>query len=198
MKAVIVVIIIIYCATFPSEAQKIKNSARTKRLDSLDLRKLKQSGIVGYTLIKHKDGKNIELLEDSNDYQENITNSKNPFGICNHYYKDLNLKSNVQLFYDEPIGIYKEYDHKGHVIKKEDCDSLYKFSVYSLIRKFKKEYNLDLSIPKERRNVIRNYDSTIGSLYIVHFDLNILTFREITVNGNSGKVISNIKGNYVE
>ncbi|MFB9075922.1 hypothetical protein ACFFLS_13395 [Flavobacterium procerum] len=61
-------------------------------------------------------------------------------------------------FYQFPIGIDKDYDENGKLIKEMNNDKLYKFSVQKLIQKFKKEYHVDLEDFK-LENYVERFES---------------------------------------
>ena len=73
------------------------------------------------------------------------SNISSPYLFFKVFYTSNNsLKLNGQTFYTVDYGIWRSHDEKGKLIKVDDLDKSYKFSLENLINKMKEEYNLDL------------------------------------------------------
>jgi hypothetical protein len=68
-----------------------------------------------------------------------------PYKLYKIYFKNtLNLKGMEKTFYGFSIGITKEYNENGEVVKETNHDLPYKFSIDDLREKIKREYNVDI------------------------------------------------------
>ncbi|MEO8236488.1 MAG: hypothetical protein ABI576_00170 [Flavobacterium sp.] len=68
-----------------------------------------------------------------------------PYKLYKIYFKStFNLKGIEKIFYGFPIGITKEYDKNGKLVKETNYDLPYKFSIDDLREKIKREYNVDI------------------------------------------------------
>lgn len=164
------------------------------------LQKLKDSKIKGYVVIHNNDGSDVELLEYSDYYQEVTSNLSSAFGVCNTYFKNRQLLSNTKLFYNEPIGLYKEYNKLGAVVDSINSEKGYNFSINELIKKIKSDYKIDLSIKDERHQSVSrdSLPKTHEPVYVIGFDINPRTVRTITISGKTGGIISDTISDYEE
>jgi len=76
------------------------------------------------------------------------------------FHKSFSSKNNILLsewieFYRAFTGIDRQYNENGKLILQEDQDKSYPFSIVDLIKKFKREYNVDIENRKNVRNVYR-------------------------------------------
>ena len=79
-----------------------------------------------------------------NHYNEHRNYINSPYTYYNRYDASGNLTLTSTSFIGVQIGIAKWYDTLGNVIKEEDADIGYPFSIDMLIHKMKEEYGVDL------------------------------------------------------
>ena len=158
--------------------------------------------IKGDTVRKLNEGKDYYLIT------ERINNSA--FSTVKKYSKiSLTLTIEGLRFYDLSIGLWKYYDDDGNLIETKDYDKFvtgkdpgntfwFSFSIEKLIDKFKKEYYIDLSFPKDEFMNVRRSAESIGKNNIPTYEITIpkdnnplsISNRLIKVDGKTGKVIS--------
>ncbi|PKF75989.1 hypothetical protein CW752_01370 [Chryseobacterium sp. PMSZPI] len=73
-----------------------------------------------------------------------IRKPNSPYKTIKTYHKNSSPKSISKIFYSFPVGIFKEYDESGKLIREVNNDTPYKFSIDDLINKIKKEYDVDI------------------------------------------------------
>lgn len=92
-----------------------------------------------------KENERVRIWTDDETIHVEKTNIVNPYKITYVYYLQTNLiLGYYKNFYNLIYGIDKAYDKTGKLIKENDWDKSYKFSIKDLIQKFEQEYNVDL------------------------------------------------------
>ncbi|WET48451.1 hypothetical protein PYS58_17960 [Chryseobacterium indologenes] len=86
----------------------------------------------------------IRVVNSPNIIQVEEKGVNSPYLTSKIFFKNNNLKSIGRNFYSFPIGIFKEYDESGKLIREVNNDAPYKFSIDDLINKIKKEYDVDI------------------------------------------------------
>ena len=108
-----------------------------------------------------------------------------------YFKKTLMLKSEVKTFYGVPIGLHKEYDENGQIVKTTNCDSLNHFSVSDLVKAMKKRFNIDLLKLNRRTYISRNVNSDYRRpVYHIRYPNSDMLGKEIIIDGNNGKTLS--------
>ena len=144
-------------------------------------------------------GNNIELTDNTDNYQEVITPPNSPYSYYRTYpKKSLILKNEGTLFYGNAIGIDKTYDRHGRIIKKINTDSGYYFSINSLISLLRITYKIDLLKLDSRHSVSREDDDSGRLFYNVVLHTGGNTYRRLGIDGKTGSIITDETGIYVE
>ena len=93
------------------------------------------------------DGNTVEtyIKENKNSYQETISNLNSPIKKRYMYdKKTLKITKEIKSFYDCIIGLRREYDQDGKIIKVIDNDKPFLFSWQDVVTKMKAEFDIDL------------------------------------------------------
>ncbi len=95
----------------------------------------------------------------------------------------------------EPIGISKEYNENGKLIKEKSWDKSYPFSIEDLVKKFKKEYSVNI---EDRKNIFRLFRGHLTETNIPIYTVILKTdvenkWVEYLVDGNTGKTLYILK-----
>lgn len=110
------------------------------------------------------DGNTIEiyLKENKDSYQETITYLNSP--IKKRYMfdkKTLKITKEIKSFYDCIIGLRKEFNENGELLKVIDNDKPFLFTWQDLITKMKTEFNIDLMDIKNQIH-INTYPASVS------------------------------------
>lgn len=125
----------------------------------------------------------------------NILSQKegSPYKNHNTYYlSNYHLRSETTLFYNISFGIAKRYDENGKLKEETDMDKIYgprTFSFEDLIKKIKDKCEIDLLDNSRNNGVSVNWNSE-QKQYIVTKFISYTRFRDITVDGQTGAIIS--------
>lgn len=124
------------------------------------------------------------------------SNITNPYIYLYAYYmKSKTLAGSSNFFYSsalQPVGIQRSYNELGKLIEEKNWDKPYKFSIQDLIKKFKKEYNVDIENRKNVKKVERfEFIKALNiPLYMVSLKTDIGNeWLYYLVNGNTGKTL---------
>jgi hypothetical protein len=129
---------------------------------------------------------------------EEMSQINSPFKEYKYYHKNTLLKNSIKQFYDFSVGITKEYDESGKLIKETNWDKNYPFKVEDLCKLIKEEYGVDLMVISEpnKNSVERRYDEDSKKhCYVVIFrylpldEGNDARFKEIFIDGETGKIL---------
>ncbi|MEO8236487.1 MAG: hypothetical protein ABI576_00165 [Flavobacterium sp.] len=115
-------------------------------LEHFDKKKFDENKKFGEYIFKLNGETKIRQMGPHEDktYSEDIRKNNSPFRYLNAYFLNAQLKSQTKTFYVFPIGITKEYDENGKLIKETNHDVPYKFSIDDLREKIKREYQVDI------------------------------------------------------
>lgn len=87
------------------------------------------------------------------DFNDKTKNRRQQTIIILYFYiynkKSSLLQLKGQTFYNFPIGVWKEYDENGKLIKETNWDKNYPFKVEDLCKLIKEEYGVDLMVVSE-------------------------------------------------
>ena len=143
------------------------------------------------------DGDTVTTITESGDYyytKECVKNSA--FVMAKSYYKStLTLYAEGRLFYGFSIGLMKVYDKNGQLIEVLDKDKFFPFSVEMLIKKFKNEFDMDLTFPiNNDMEVLRLYSERLKKyIYVISIPVQndfLSSRRFIEIDGTTGMLIS--------
>ena len=175
------------------------NKLKQDKLKELLFNEKFENSTIYSNRFKLPDGNDMRKIEDMNYYIFIITHPDSPYGAEYIYFKNpIQLKSECNKFYSASIGILKEYDIQGNLIKEINFDAGFGFSLQNVIDKMQADYKIDLLHPPKGlyRDLERNLaKSNAPPTYKVVFDDNKIDNRRIIVlNGNTGELISD---NYI-
>ena|ERR1700744_1722312 len=197
-KGLLITILILISTVYCKSQQPIKSDVKFKleasHIDSLN--KYRSLGRVTFNIADTI----VEITEAKDYYVERKTIRGSAFSTGYRYYKgSLSLKSSVTLFYNTPVGIFKEYDKDGIMINQIDNDEPYKFTIKNLIDKMATTYQVDLLSPMKNADVRRYIeDVTNTPKYEIRIPFDGQFFQYIVLNGDSGETIIDKMGHYEE
>ena len=111
----------------------------------------------------------------------------------------LSLLKETTSFSKIPIGISKEYDIDGNLVREINYDKDFNFSIVDLIQFSKEKLDIDLNDPLSENTVNRGYDKNFGKyVYIIFQPIDDYKLRCITVDGQTGNIIGDSYNNYSE
>ena len=150
-----------------------------------------------------------QFMSSGNKYFIERTKKKNsPITLIKVFHLNGSIQTQATDFYDFPIGVDKEYNKEGKLIKEIDNDKNYPFSIDALCELIKEEYGVDLKI-KSKVYVGEKYNTTIENMvsriyeedlkkkcYLIEFyaaplpdEGDFYARREICVDGTTGEII---------
>lgn len=128
-------------------------------------------------------------------YYRMISKQGSPYHLDIEYYSNLNLKSWDVVFYNLAVGFSYKYDEKGNLVKKNDTDQPYKFTVQDLINLFKKKYRMDLSVKVDGMHIERQYIKVKKRYeYSIRFFTTEGRPRYIDIDGETGEILRDFLG----
>jgi hypothetical protein len=124
----------------------LNNNIKKDNMRYFDIKKFDENKKGGEWIFTTQDGtyvRQMGLFQD-NTYSEERKGKNSPVTTNCIFYKNGVQKATDQEFYFFLIGIGKEFDTHGELIKETNYDLPYKFSVEDLRNKLKKEYKIDI------------------------------------------------------
>lgn len=136
----------------------------------------------------------VRIIFDRETIDIKYSSIENAFGKTKVYYsKSKSLKSVLFKFYDILIGINKEFDENGKLIREIDYDKPYIFTLKDVITKVKKEYDLDLEDKTQGCSLERfeSYELNDKPLYGVYLrnDEDTSKMKYIAIDGITGETL---------
>ena len=136
----------------------------------------------------------IQVEKKEISYPYSIVDIYSPYAAVEVYSeKTKSLIVEGKKFRDFPIGIWKEYDEKGKLIKEINQDSSYRFSIESLIEKMKREYEIDIFDERIAFLINRISDENTNQPYyeVVYrkHSKQSQTGKFLLLDGNTGAVV---------
>ena len=156
-----------------------------------DLIKDSQFLSYGYVILSNGDKLQIFKGSENKGFIQKTGKKNTSYELYKVFYENGNLQFMSTHFYDFSIGISKEYNENGELIKEIDYDKDYKFSIEDLQKKMKATYNVDIMDKKQTRSVSRTtIDPRIKfPYYQVVINSGIASFTNYLLNGNTGEII---------
>lgn len=133
-------------------------------------------------------------------YVEETNSSNSSFNTRSVFFKsNLSLKREGDFFFRNPTGVFNEYGEQGSPVSQINYDSPYGFSIQNIIDLLNSNYQVDLTVRTENLSVIRYVDDTTQlTEYEIKVPISEQVYRYILINGNTGDVISDVLGSYIE
>jgi hypothetical protein len=101
------------------------------------------------------------------------------------------MLSFTKQFYMMKVGIGKQYNNIGKLIKEEDYDRGYTFTIKDLVQKILKEYKIDLEDRREE-NSVRRREYKGNLFYEVDMkikDISIDKYKYLLIDGKTGVLL---------
>ena len=160
-----------------------------KKFDKKKFDELKKNNLTFYFI---NDSIKIEFEELENNFYEKRINTKSLFSEVKYFDKKSKLLiSETTFFQSNPIGVSKEYDSKGNVIKQINFDIHFSYSLDQLRADFISDFQIDIFDSHQKCNVIRDSDTDTSTYYQITQSLDNDKFRCWSINGMKGKIESN-------
>ncbi len=140
-------------------------------------------------------GKKININADATSIIVREKDKNTPYKLYKYYSaKTNNLLVSGFLYDDIHLGLWKEYDEDGNLIKETDEDKDFQFTLNDLINKMKLKYNIDILDKKNVRSASR-YES--DKLHKLVYEIQINKHSEnkrddverFIFDGTTGKLI---------
>jgi hypothetical protein len=183
--------------------QLSKNNLNKKKqgvvMAQFDKQKFDEIKVNNIAVFNLDDGTQVQLIDNGDTYYEVKSKINDPYRSSLTFYKNLILKGGGTFFYNNPVGVFTEYDEQGNILNQINYDSMYGFTIQNLIDKMNLSYQINLMIPVKNLSVHRFIDSNTNSPYYqIIYPINDQSFRRFKIDGNSGNVISDTIGNYID
>ncbi|MGG7035085.1 MAG: hypothetical protein ACI7YS_07825 [Flavobacterium sp.] len=170
---------------------KYKKDTVMKKLDKVKLEKYKTENQFKYT-----ENDTVFKLEDQG---ENYKEIKNKIGerlkTINIYDKSkLVLIGEGKYLFDFPIGIYKEYDLKGNVVKERNFDEDFPFTFQDLKQKLLNESHVNIENTDVDIDINRGLDTSDMKYkyYLTLYNEDRSSYRYILIDGATGNTIKDL------
>lgn len=165
-----------------------KKNEKMKKFDKRKFRDLRKEGKNSFFL---KDSTKVKFNESEDYYSETRIEHKSQYCSVNRFYKsNESVKYSGQFFQKFPIGIHREYDEKGNLIKETNYDSDFLYSIDSLSVKLKGEYGIDINDPNLPVTIGR--ENHIFPQYKIFVNLKddlYSGYRVLVFDGHTGELI---------
>lgn len=158
-----------------------------KKFDIKKFDELKKNNLTFYFI---NDSIKIEFEELENNFYEKRINTKSLFSEVKYFDKKSKLlTSETSFFQSNPIGVSKEYDSKGNVIKQFNFDIHFSYSLDQLRADFISDFQIDVFDSHQKCSVTRESDIDSFPYYQITQPLEIGKLRFFFVNGMTGKIV---------
>jgi hypothetical protein len=146
------------------------------------------------------DGTIVTMVKLADTYVEETKAPNSTYSTRSVFFEsNLHLKWEGSFFYDNPTGVLNEYGAQDNLVSQTNYDSPHGFSIQNVIDLLNNNYQIDLTVPAEGLSVIRYVDDTSKlPEYSIKIPINEQLYRHILINGNTGVVISDVLGSYIE
>lgn len=199
VKFIIVCVLLMSCNVHKKEngIKPINGKIVIKKFDNNYVKKIKKEN----QKIQLSENDSIIELEDSGDYYfERRKKSNEKLKKVFVYNKITHLLLSEGTLLDKlPIGIHKNYNEKGELIREINFDENFPFSVYDLIAKIKTTYQIDLNDIENDVSVGKLIDKETGKrIYVIYYDKSDDgSYKYITAAGATGQILSEGNGNSI-
>ena len=149
-----------------------------------------------------KDGTYFEIWKGKNDYIYNYFPFNSYFSVHKKYYRSNGyiMRKGISYVNGFGIGLWYEFDEKGHLIKTTDCDAPFTFSFKDILA-YCRAYHIEVTKGYQRigfHNRILRFVNDDGSCYWVIKHLKRYDLIEaIYLDGKTGKEINRIEIEYI-
>lgn len=202
MKDILFIALLFVLTACHGQNQSINNDSKNDSMQVLDLTKYTSWEIDNYyspstgDQFLKKGLERVKILDFKDKIKIERSNINSP--ITHNYMYDKNTKRlqlEGQVFYTANYGVWNYYQG-GKLVKEEDMDKPFKFSIPDVVNKFKKEYHVDIENPKNvfRFNKLEEKDKLHIPIYEIGLNTSspsVWTFY--LIDGNTGKTLYTTK-----
>jgi hypothetical protein len=163
---------------------------KTKHIANFNITDFNTNSINGQRNFINHNGDYVQQFtstSEASNFVERRRFKNSSYGIYSEFANDGHLLREGNTFYDYFIGTHHFFDKSGNVIKTENLDQGFQFSIAQLIQKFKTDYHLDLSTRQNEILVVRQFDPPTYKVYVREKNY-LMNRRVIIIDGNDGGV----------
>jgi hypothetical protein len=170
------------------------------KMEKFDLRNFEKRAVNNEVNDTLNDGTSVKMLRYSDSFAVETRAQNDPFKYYKIYYSESSgLKLSGREFYTFKVGTWDEYDRDENLIAQKNWDAHYLFSIDDLSVMMKNQFEIDLMQTNQGIGVIRGFGGKYYyEVYIPLFVGGKSPHRVIRVDGNTGKIISDLTKNYRE
>jgi hypothetical protein len=198
MKKLIITTFILLIISCKGQTEKNTDNNKTNTMEKFDINKFNKlekdndySSTEDELFYKSQDKRYRILLDEEIIVEEtNINTAYSSYEV--YFKKSRQLKAIGREFYSFPVGISKEYNEEGKLIREIEYDKDYKFSIEDLTKKMKEEYKIDILKKSSWVKVMRDkIDSGVIYKVMVYLKENKYSdTKNYTIDGTTGKLMS--------
>lgn len=188
------IVIILFISNFLSvSAKEYMPIEEEYKMQSLDITEFNKNAKGFEWLFTKPDGTSVLQTKFTKSYVEKIQSINTPYTYYNEYDLQGRLIIKSTEFYNNFVGRRIYFDPtNGSVIKEEDYDKGFNFTIDDLSKKMKDEYQFNIMNKKETENVSRLIDpnDSAKTFYVV-IQRNPVTsnFNAYLIDGNKGTLL---------
>jgi len=113
--------------------------------------------------------------------------------------KSLTLVRTGQVFFDTPIGIHREYNSKGELVKETDYDKDFKLSLNDIISLVKEKIKADINKKGQVSHLTRRFDEDRNKyIYYIVVRINDSGCRDVIIDAENGEIIYDERGFFID
>lgn len=171
----------------------VKNDTIMEKFNASDYKDLKIDKKTGLYITD--DGFLLQLIESGNEIGTIIKKQQidSPYNEFYEYGINNLLKVKGSLIYMTKIGIWKEFNESGELIKETNWDEPYKYSLNMVIDKIKNDYKVDLEKISQGGGLSRSLRQQLDNKPIYEVTLksaeNPIQRKYILIDGLNGKIL---------
>ncbi|WP_338813235.1 hypothetical protein V9L05_18020 [Bernardetia sp. Wsw4-3y2] len=165
----------------------------SKTTDTFDIEQFEEKKIGSQYYDTLDDGTIVRRMSSDIDFVEYETPpSPNLLEVYRSFYLNGNLKrKGIYYSNDVALGVWRDYDKEGNLIKEENYDEGYEYSFEDVV-KFLRLRGADLH---DERTSIRRFDGIWELAYVKDKDEKSF-YYSYSLDGKTGKVLEHSKNNY--
>ncbi len=153
--------LILLTSIMSCSAQKKTTTITLKKMEKLNNQNFDNIQVNGEANFTLPNGDIVRQFEDKGSYIESISKKETPFETVNVFDKGTGaLKATGENFYGFSIGILKEYDQNGVLIKETNFDEPFKFTIEALAQKIVEELHVNIMMKTTDVTVYRTTNPT--------------------------------------
>lgn len=166
----------------------VNHSKERSKMKSFNRSEFNRHKKNGRHVFKLEDSSTVTQIESTDIFAENVMM---PNKLTEHrktFYKTGQLKAEGTYFYGFPVGVGKQYDERGNVVKTIDWDRPFKFSIDDLSEKMKK-LGIDIQQPGTGIRVHRTQNPKPTYQVSCPVDGSLYVTKVFVVDGITGEIL---------